>query len=94
MPCMQCMGMWKLKILCKNKKQFKRFHIFCKLCAKILEILKILLQNSCYQNFLQVSSKVTILKDYLSNSNFMKKLLKYYLISNFTAVTQMADCNL
>ena len=56
MPCMLCMGMWKLKILCKNKKQFKRFHIFCKLCAKILEILKIVL-----------------------------------LISNFTAVTQMAD---
>ena len=69
----------KIEFLRKNKKQCKKFHIFCKFCAKILEILKILLQNYCYQSFLQVSSKVTVFKNYLSNSNFMKKLLKYYL---------------
>ena len=67
------------KLVQKLQFYFKKIQRFCKFCNKILEILKILLQNYCNQNFLQVSSKVTVFKYYLSNSNFIKKLLKYYL---------------
>ena len=67
------------KLVQKLQFYFKKIQRFCKFCKKILEILKILLQNYCNQNFLQVSSKVTVFKYYLSNCNFIKKLLKYYL---------------
>ena len=42
--------------------------------------LKKLLQNYLQQNILQVSSKVTVLKNYLSNSNSVKKLLNLSLV--------------
>ena len=38
----------------------KKIQRFCKFCEKILEILRILLQNYCHQNILQVTLTVTV----------------------------------
>ena len=68
--------MHKLKIMCKDIGNFK------KNCIQIVNYVKKYWKfekNYCNQNLLQVSSKVTVFKIYLSNSNFVKKLLKYYL---------------
>ena len=65
----------KQKKLWKNlvRKKIKRT-----LFLQTLEIPKKLLQIYCYQNFCSNALTVTLFKSYLSNSNFVKKLLKSY----------------
>ena len=76
-----CYKRQKLTILCKYIGYYMTKNTVNKrmvwYCAKILVIWKKILRNDCNQNILQISSKVTILKKNLSNSNFVKKLLEY-----------------
>ena len=76
-----CYKRQKLTILCKYIGYYMTKNTVNKrmvwYCAKILVIWKKKLRNDCNQNILQISSKVTILKKNLSNSNFVKKLLEY-----------------
>ena len=54
-----------------SKKKRLRSHFFCRHWKKLLQIY-------CYQNFCSNALTVTLFTSYLSNSNFVKKLLKSY----------------
>ena len=72
------MRMWKLKILWKNKKNVKISTDFANHVKNIGNFenitAKLLLHTKIFCKY--VSSKVTIFKNYLNNSNFMINYFK------------------
>ena len=80
--CLSILFVWKC-FLRKNLDKFVDINhshkFFFEFQHKLfLKIRKKLLQIYCYQNFCSNALTVTLFKSYLSNSNFVKKLLKSY----------------